>query len=55
MTDTQDLRPTQSGERLPCRGCQLTCPHYQACEGKPWRMAAEVVAASLNASSAVND
>lgn len=55
MTDIKDLRPVQSGERLPCRGCQLTCPHYQACDSKPWRMAAEVVAASLGMSSTVND
>jgi hypothetical protein len=55
MTDTQDLRPAQSGERLPCRGCQVTCPHYQACDGKPWRMAAEAVAAKLCVNGAVND
>ncbi len=45
MTDTktQDLQLAQPDERLPCRGCQASCPHYSACEGKPWRMIAEVV------------
>jgi len=41
--NTQDLPPAQQDERLPCRGCQSNCPHYRACDGKPWRMVAEVV------------
>jgi hypothetical protein len=43
MTETQDLPPVQQGERLPCRGCPATCPHYEVCDGKPWRLPAEVV------------
>lgn len=46
MTETkaQDLQLAQQDERLPCRGCQVTCPHLHECDSKPWRMAAEVVA-----------
>jgi hypothetical protein len=45
MTETknEDLQ-AQQDDRLPCRGCPATCPYYRACDGKPWRMAADVVA-----------
>lgn len=45
MTDLNmpDLSPALQEHRLPCRGCSIACPHYQACEGKPWRMDAEIV------------
>lgn len=45
MTDTklQNLQAVQPDERLPCRGCPVSCPHYSVCEGRPWRMTAEVV------------
>jgi uncharacterized Zn-binding protein involved in type VI secretion len=48
MTDakTQTLPHAQQGDRLPCRGCPVTCPHYLGCDGKPWRMVADVVAPS---------
>ena len=48
MNETQNLQPAQQDERLPCRGCQSSCPHNQECDGKPWRMVAEVVAPSHN-------
>jgi hypothetical protein len=45
MTDTKtkDSQSAQQGDRLPCRGCPASCPHYEDCDGKPWRMDAEVV------------
>ena len=43
-TKAQDLQPTHQDERLPCRGCLATCPYYQLCDGKPWRMTSEVIA-----------
>jgi len=45
---TQDSHAVSQDDRLPCRGCPTTCPHYEACDGKPWRMAAEVVTAAHN-------
>ena len=47
MTETHVLQLKQQNERLPCRGCPVTCPHYELCDGKPWRMIAEVVAPRL--------
>ncbi len=43
MTETQNVSPAQQEERLPCRGCQPNCPHYEGCNGKPWRMDAGIV------------
>lgn len=40
---TKDSHAVSQDDRLPCRGCPATCPHYEMCDGKPWRMAAEVV------------
>ena len=33
---------SEGTERLPCRGCTADCPNYSTCEGKPWRVPAEV-------------
>ncbi len=45
MTDLNipDLSPRPQEYPLPCRGCSSSCPHYHSCEGKPWRMDAEIV------------
>jgi hypothetical protein len=28
--------------RLPCRGCQPGCSSYATCDGKPWRLEAQL-------------
>lgn len=44
--EAEPLSASQQEYRLACRGCLPTCPHYQVCDGKPWRMEAEVVRAT---------
>ena len=31
-----------SVSRLPCRGCTRHCKNFDRCEGRPWRLLAEL-------------
>lgn len=48
--ETHPKNATENHERLPCRGCTLSCLNYPVCDGKPWRLANSVAKQHHNAS-----